>query len=35
VTLVAAGACTIQASQRGNADYAAATPVDQSFRVAR
>jgi hypothetical protein len=33
VTLVIAGTCTIQASQPGNADYNAATPVDQSFTV--
>jgi hypothetical protein len=33
VTLVAAGTCSIQASQAGNADYMAATPVDQSFQV--
>ncbi len=32
-TLVAAGTCTIQASQAGNATYAAATPVSQSFQV--
>jgi hypothetical protein len=29
----AAGACTIQATQRGDADWAAALPVDQSFQV--
>ncbi len=33
VTLVAAGQCTIQATQTGNTDYAAATPVTQSFQV--
>jgi hypothetical protein len=33
VTLVAAGTCTIQATQPGNANYAAATPVNQSFQV--
>ncbi|MGA2119014.1 MAG: protease pro-enzyme activation domain-containing protein, partial [Bryobacteraceae bacterium] len=33
VTLVAAGTCTIQATQAGNADYAAALPADQSFAV--
>jgi len=33
VTLVAVGACTIQATQAGNASYAAATPVNQSFLV--
>jgi DNA-binding beta-propeller fold protein YncE len=33
VTLVAVGTCTIQATQGGNANYAAATPVNQSFRV--
>jgi len=32
-TLVAVGTCTIQASQAGNATYAAATPVSQSFQV--
>jgi hypothetical protein len=31
VTLVAVGTCTIQATQAGNANYAAATPVNQSF----
>jgi len=30
---VAAGTCTIQASQSGNANYLAATPVTQSFSV--
>jgi len=33
VTLAAVGACTIQATQAGNADYAAATPVGQGFQV--
>jgi hypothetical protein len=33
VTLVTAGTCTIQATQAGNANYAAATPVDRSFQV--
>jgi uncharacterized protein (TIGR03437 family) len=33
VTLIAVGACTIQATQAGNADYAAATPVNQSFQM--
>jgi hypothetical protein len=33
VTLGAVGTCTIQATQDGNATYAAATPVDQSFQV--
>ncbi len=33
VTLVAAGACTLRASQTGNATYAAAPNVDQSFAV--
>ena len=33
VTLVAVGTCTIQATQAGNANYAAATPVNQSFQV--
>jgi sugar lactone lactonase YvrE len=32
-TLVAVGTCTIQATQAGNAAYAAATPVSQSFQV--
>ena len=35
VTLVSAGACTIQATQAGNTNYAAATPVSQSFQVTR
>ncbi|MGB0109500.1 MAG: hypothetical protein WBP52_13460 [Terriglobales bacterium] len=33
VTLVGAGTCTIQATQAGNTNYAAATPVNQSFQV--
>ncbi len=33
-TMIAAGTCTIQATQAGNAQYAAATPVSQSFTVA-
>jgi len=33
VTLVALGTCTIHATQAGNADYAAATPVNRSFLV--
>ena len=33
VHLIARGTCVIQASQSGNADYAAATPVTQSFVV--
>jgi hypothetical protein len=32
-TLVAAGTCTIQATQAGDATYATATPVSQSFQV--
>ena len=32
-TFIAAGTCTIQASQAGNGTYAAATPVSQSFTV--
>ena len=35
VTLVAVGRCTIRATQAGNADYAAATPVSQSFQVTK
>jgi hypothetical protein len=35
VTLVSLGTCTIQATQPGNANYAAATPVNQSFQVAQ
>jgi hypothetical protein len=33
VTLAEVGTCTIQATQAGNATYAAATPVNQSFQV--
>ncbi len=33
VNIAAIGTCTIQATQAGNADYAAATPVAQSFTV--
>jgi hypothetical protein len=33
VTLVAAGTCSITASQAGNSNYAAATPLTQSFTV--
>jgi hypothetical protein len=33
VTLVALGTCTIQATQAGNTDYAAAPSVNQSFQV--
>ena len=33
VTLVAIGTCSITASQAGNANYAAATPVTQTFSV--
>ena len=35
VTLVAVGTCSIQASQAGNASYAAATPVTRSFAVTK
>ena len=35
VTIKAAGGCTIQASQAGNANYGAATPVAQSFAIAK
>jgi hypothetical protein len=35
VTLIAAGTCTIRASQAGNATYAAAKYVDQSFAIAK
>jgi len=35
VTLVAAGRCAIKASQAGNADYDAATPVTQAFTVTK
>ena len=34
VTIVAAGTCSITASQAGNPDFLAATPVTQSFAVA-
>jgi hypothetical protein len=33
VTLVSVGVCTVQALQAGNANYAAATPVVQTFTV--
>ena len=33
VTLLATGKCTIEATQAGNTNYSAATPVDQSFQV--
>jgi uncharacterized protein (TIGR03437 family) len=33
VTLVSGGACTIEATQAGNANYTAATAVDRSFTV--
>jgi hypothetical protein len=33
VTLVSLGTCTIQATQAGNTDYAAAPPIAQSFQV--
>ena len=33
VHLVAAGTCTIRASQSGNSTYNAATPVNRSFTV--
>ena len=33
VTLIAAGICTVHASQAGNGTYAAAPNVDQSFSV--
>ena len=33
VNIVAAGTCTLRASQDGNADYNAATSVDQSFTI--
>jgi hypothetical protein len=35
VTLAAVGACTLLATQPGNTNWAAATPVDQSFQVTR
>jgi hypothetical protein len=34
-TLVATGTCTINATQAGNVDYSAATPVSQSFTVSK
>ncbi len=34
VSLVAAGTCTVRATQAGSTQYAAATPVDRSFTVA-
>ncbi|MEY2539192.1 MAG: hypothetical protein QOG67_2932 [Verrucomicrobiota bacterium] len=34
VHLTAAGSCTITASQAGDSNYTAATPVDQSFTIA-
>jgi sugar lactone lactonase YvrE len=33
VALVAAGTCTVQATQAGNVNYVAATPINQSFQV--
>jgi DNA-binding beta-propeller fold protein YncE len=33
LTMVAAGTCSVQASQAGNRTYGAATPVNQSFAV--
>ena len=33
VTLLAVGLCSVQATQAGNANYSAATPVTQSFHV--
>lgn len=33
ITVLAIGTCTIQATQAGNATYAAAAPVSQSFQV--
>jgi streptogramin lyase len=35
VTLVAVGTCTIEATQAGNANYAAAPPVTQSFQITK
>jgi hypothetical protein len=35
VTIIAAGTCTIQATQAGDANYAPAPPVNQSFTVAK
>jgi hypothetical protein len=34
-TLLAAGTCTIEATQTGNSNYTAATPVSQSFTVSQ
>lgn len=34
LTMIAVGQCTIEVTQAGNAEYAAATPVDESFQVA-
>ena len=33
VTLVTLGTCTIQATQTGDTNYAAAAPVNRSFKV--
>ncbi|MBL8523430.1 MAG: Ig-like domain repeat protein [Betaproteobacteria bacterium] len=33
ITLLSLGTCTLRASQAGNANFAAATPVDRSFSV--
>jgi hypothetical protein len=35
ITLLAAGLCTVQASQAGNATYNAATPVSRTFTVSK
>jgi hypothetical protein len=35
VSVIGAGTCSITASQAGNADYSAATPVQQSFAVSQ
>jgi YVTN family beta-propeller protein len=35
VTFLAAGTCTIKANQAGNANWNAATPVEQSFTIAK
>ena len=35
VTITGAGSCTIIASQAGNGNYAAATPVERTFTIAR
>jgi hypothetical protein len=35
VSVIGAGTCSITASQTGNADYSAATPVPQSFAVSQ